>query len=304
MRTLLKEIIKRYLLAPFSNKVTRVLLYVGSSLLALPTLEYLAFDLVLDYVFEQGIKLDYPTEETLVAGFFVLLLAVIHNIFVEKNKTIAELRQLEIGEVKIRGNLSSDELNEIIKHAPASNVKEIDYEYLSEKYQPKLIEAVFNIDQGNVEEGRKLLASVMNELPIGIVGTTYLNYGYYLSAAGSKNAEGYYLVAKQIFEDIDYKKGLAKVYQNLGESARLNHRFVASEEFHRKSIELRKKLDDDVALADSISSLGLTFAQQCRHEEAEALFNESIEIFEKERANSQVCRVKSYIDALRSCPKY
>jgi tetratricopeptide (TPR) repeat protein len=94
------------------------------------------------------------------------------------------------------------------------------------------------------------------------------------------------------------------IYQNLGEASRLKHQFDKAENLQKEAINLRKELNDEIGLADALSSLGLVYAQQCRHEEAEEAFLESISLYQKHGADSQIKRVNSYIDTMKTCPNY
>ena len=77
MQLIVKEAIKRFLLAPFSNKVTRILLCIGGSLLLIPTAEYILMDLLVQHFLGMSVGFEYPSTMSFVAGVFVLLTASI-----------------------------------------------------------------------------------------------------------------------------------------------------------------------------------------------------------------------------------
>jgi tetratricopeptide (TPR) repeat protein len=304
MWDLIKQALTKYLLAPFSNKVTRALLIAGSSLLAFPTIKYIVFDVVAKYLFKVDVGLTYRTGSLLMAGVIILAMAVLHNVYVTHNENTHPKCDLKIGEISIKGNFSIEEVKDLIHTAPVSGNRVLDYSGLREKYQPIISEAVRRIDQGNLDKGRELLQSVLKDMPLGIIATAYLNYGYYCSSSGKEGDAEYYQVALRIYKDMGYKEGLSTVYRNLGESARRKHDFDQAEHYQKEAISVSEQLEDKVGLADAIGNLGLVYAQQCRHKEAEAEFEKSIAIYEKLHAVSQIKRIKSYIDTMRTCPNY
>jgi tetratricopeptide (TPR) repeat protein len=304
MWSTIEEAIKRYLLAPFSNKVTRTLLFIGGSLLIFPTVEYLLVDLLIQKIFGISTGFDYPSTGSFISGVIILLIASVHDVAFQVVRKQSDSVEIEISGNRVTGTFNAEEVIGLISGAPISGDISLDYDKLVEKYQPLITDAVIKIDQGRLEQGKDLLHQVLNELPIGIIGTAYLNYGYYHSAKNSSDGEEYYQVALRIFKDLGYKSGMAAIYKNLGETARLKHDFIRAEELQKKAVELLRELDDEIGLADAISSLGLVYAHQCKHSEAEALFGEAISIFQQHQADSQVRRVRSYIDTMRSCPNY
>lgn len=304
MWNLVKEYIKRKILAPFSNKVTRALLYIGGSLLLLPTIKYIILDLVIRWLFAVSIPFDYPSRESIIAGVIILFLASVHNLFFILIQSGENKIELDIGENRLRGMFNTEEIQKLIRSVPDEQDASLNYEKLREKCQPLITSAVCEIDNGRLEKGHQLLCQVMNELPLGIVGSAYLNYGYYLSCKGSSEDKEYYYAALRVFKDVGFKEGAAKLYQNLGESYRSAHEFKKALDFQLKSVEFRRDIGDEIELADALSSLGLVYAHQCEHESAERIFNESIALYQKHGIQSQAKRVKSYIDTLKSCPNY
>jgi hypothetical protein len=76
--------IKRWIFAPFSNKVTRVLLIIGGGCFSAPPLGYLIATVILDNYLDIKIPIDLPNTEILLLGAVLLIVAVIHNAYIQK----------------------------------------------------------------------------------------------------------------------------------------------------------------------------------------------------------------------------
>ncbi|HCE3689864.1 hypothetical protein HJ205_23350 [Vibrio parahaemolyticus] len=77
---LILPFIKRWLLAPFSNKVTKMFLYTGAAIVAAPLIEHLIIKVVLLKLFDIDIPIDVPDVPAYVAGVALMFLGGLHNI--------------------------------------------------------------------------------------------------------------------------------------------------------------------------------------------------------------------------------
>ena len=144
----------------------------------------------------------------------------------------------------------------------------------------------------------------LNELPLGVVGSAYLNYGYTASLVGSSKDVEYYRVAMRVFKDIGFDPGLVQVFVNLGESARRDRNFAEAEEHHQEAVRLADTVSDSAAIANARVSLGITYAIQCKHSLSEQEFLGAIRIYSDLNAEFQVRKVEQFITDLRSCRYY
>ncbi|MBU0912942.1 MAG: hypothetical protein KKF22_10425 [Gammaproteobacteria bacterium] len=97
----LKEIVKRWLLSPFSNKVTRILLYTGAAVVAAPVIEHLIIKTVLMKLFDINIPIDVPDIPAYIAGVALMIFGALHNLgyqyltFIQSKTNDAKMLEVE-----------------------------------------------------------------------------------------------------------------------------------------------------------------------------------------------------------------
>ena len=72
--------IQRWLFAPFSNKVTKLLLYTGMTIIAAPLVEHLIFKVVLKKAFNFDLPIDVPDVPAYIAGVSLMVIGALHNL--------------------------------------------------------------------------------------------------------------------------------------------------------------------------------------------------------------------------------
>lgn len=77
---LIHPFIKRWLLTPFSNKVTKMFLYTGAAIVAAPLIEHLIIKVILLKLLDFDIPIDVPDVPAYVAGVILMFLGGVHNI--------------------------------------------------------------------------------------------------------------------------------------------------------------------------------------------------------------------------------
>lgn len=76
----IKPAFKRWLLSPFSNKVTKVLLFTGAAIVAAPMIEHVILKVILLQFFDIDIPIDVPDIPAYVAGVSLMTIGAIHNL--------------------------------------------------------------------------------------------------------------------------------------------------------------------------------------------------------------------------------
>lgn len=76
----IKPAFKRWLLAPFSNKVTKTLLFTGAAIVAAPLIEHIILKVVLLHFFDIDVPIDVPDIPAYVSGVALLFIGALHNL--------------------------------------------------------------------------------------------------------------------------------------------------------------------------------------------------------------------------------
>jgi hypothetical protein len=75
-----KPAFKRWLLAPFSNKVTKALLITGAAVVATPLIEHIIVKLILLHLFNIEVPIDVPDIPAYVSGVVLMAIGALHNL--------------------------------------------------------------------------------------------------------------------------------------------------------------------------------------------------------------------------------
>jgi len=77
---IVKEFFKKWLLSPFSNKVTKILLYTGAAVVAAPMIEHLIIKVILLKFLDINIPIDVPDIPAYITGVILMFCGAIHNL--------------------------------------------------------------------------------------------------------------------------------------------------------------------------------------------------------------------------------
>mgnify|MGYP005990740211 CR=1 FL=1 len=76
----IKPAFKRWLIAPFSNKVTKALLFTGAAIVAAPLIEHIILKVVLLQLFDIDVPIDVPDIPAYVSGVTLMAIGALHNL--------------------------------------------------------------------------------------------------------------------------------------------------------------------------------------------------------------------------------
>lgn len=92
--------LKMKLLSSFSNKVTKILLYTGGTIVAMPLLEHLFIKVILLNFFNIDLPIDVPDIPAYIAGVFLMFIGALHNLgarcisYIETSKSDKEKSEI------------------------------------------------------------------------------------------------------------------------------------------------------------------------------------------------------------------
>ena len=92
--------LKMKLLSSFSNKVTKILLYTGGSIVTMPLIEHLVVKVILLKLFGVDLPIDVPDVPAYVAGVSLMLIGAVHNLgaqyisYIESSKSKKEKSEI------------------------------------------------------------------------------------------------------------------------------------------------------------------------------------------------------------------
>ncbi|ADV86477.1 hypothetical protein [Vibrio vulnificus] len=98
---IVKAFVKKWLLSPFSNKVTKILLYTGAAVVAAPMIEHLIIKVILLKFFDINIPIDVPDVPAYVTGVILMTFGAIHNlayqylVFIQSKMSEVQKRETE-----------------------------------------------------------------------------------------------------------------------------------------------------------------------------------------------------------------
>ena len=95
----IKPLLQKWLFAPFSNKVTKILLVSGAALVAAPLIEHLVIKVLLLHFFNINLPIDVPDVPAYISGIILMVVGALHNLCfqylgrAEKEYVIAERKK-------------------------------------------------------------------------------------------------------------------------------------------------------------------------------------------------------------------
>ena len=206
-------LVKRWIYAPFSNKVTKFLIFVGAGIVATPLIEHLILKVIFEYLFEVQVPIDVPDTEAYFAGVSLMLGGALYNLGIqylekEEKKRFFEKEQNLKREQKphdekiITGLLSLlpyENTHFWIGRAPHSGLRR-DFAHDLDQCE-KFITSPYLIFNTEVEKQKQVLVKLIkefNEKCMGYLGAQEDITGkmymppYHLKNMGGKYADGYY----------------------------------------------------------------------------------------------------------------
>ena len=208
-------LIKKWFFSPFSNKVTRVFLYVGSAVVATPILGHLIIKVILLKFFDIDIPIDVPGVPAYATGGVLMVCGALHNLIYihldNRNKMLANeaIKERRIFEVphdqkiieKLIAYLPYENTRFWIESSPAGGIRRDFADGLEEC--EKFVTPPFQLYNKEVEKKKVELISRISTFNFAAYGTGYLGAQedktgkmylppYHWKIPGSESEERYY----------------------------------------------------------------------------------------------------------------
>jgi len=120
-----------------------------------------------------------------------------------------------------------------------------------------------------------------------------------------------YEQALKYLESIDFKIGVASIYNNLGTVYKRKALYEKALEVYLKSLELKKQLNDNKQLTSTYNNIGLLYYHLEKYDEAEEIYKKSVEICRKHALHNKLAKnfnnlgnVKTRIDEHEEAKDY
>ncbi len=109
-------------------------------------------------------------------------------------------------------------------------------------------------------------------------------------------AINYYLISAKVFEKLNKKESLCKVYQQLGEVYyRNNYNLNKALEYYNKALELAVELNDESLAAEIYNRLGGVFFSRKNYDQAAAYFEDALKLWKKQNNKSGIAKAYNNI---------
>ncbi len=137
------------------------------------------------------------------------------------------------------------------------------------------------------------------------LAASYNNIGtIYYFSSNYTSDTSYQFRALRLFEEIGDKEGIARSNANIGLALYAQSQYVKALEYHMKALKVRQELGDKEAIADSYTSIGIIYTNQGEYTSALDYQLESLKIREQLKDKKAIALSNNYLGNIYKALKY